>query len=294
MPVPLARSVPSSLDRFCEYHAYHDNLYPIYRKYDVWTGMTIYDLFRLDGRVALITGGGGGLGSAMARAFAEAGADIAVVGRSRETLEAVRDDVVKRGRRCAVVPGDVSRPEQLAHIVDETVAQLGRLDILCNNVGGIAGDDAPLPAMAVTDESWVAQVELNLTSVWRLTKVAVPRMKDGGVVLNMSSIKAYHPAGGSAAYGAAKAGLNNLTLALSGELAPAIRVVGIAPGPVPTDKFKEVRGVTEADYPRIAREWGVPLERLGSPEEIAAAALFLVSPAAGWITGQTLIVAGGM
>lgn len=256
--------------------------------------MAISDLFRLDGQVALITGGGGGLGSAMARAFAEAGADIAVVGRSIAPLEAVRDEVQQRGRRCAVVPADVSRPEQLEGIVSETIARLGTLTVLVNNVGGIAGDDAPLPAMKISDDSWVAQLELNLTSVWRLTKIAVPRMTSGGVVLNMSSIKAYHPVGGSAAYGAAKAGLNNLTVALSHELAPAIRVVGIAPGPVPTSKFQEVRGVTEADYPRIAREWGVPLERLGKPDEIAAAALFLVSPAAAWITGQTLVVAGGM
>jgi len=256
--------------------------------------MALIDLFRLDGKVALITGGGGGLGSAIARAYAEAGADIAVVGRSAAPLEAVREEVERLGRRCAVVPADVSKPEQLARLVHQTVEQLGAIDILVNNVGGIADDDAPLPAMKLTDASWLAQIDLNLTSVWRLVKLAVPKMSNGGVILNMSSIKAWHPQDGSAAYGAAKAGLNNLTVALSHELAPAIRVVGIAPGPVPTDKFKEKRGVTEADYPRIAREWGVPLERLGSPEDIAAAALFMASPAGGWITGQTLIIAGGM
>ena len=256
--------------------------------------MSILDLFRLDGQVALITGGGGGLGSAMARAFADVGADIAVVGRSAGPLEAVAAEVRARGRRCAIIPADLSDPSSFAHIVDATVAELGSLTILANNVGGIAGDDAPKPAMETSDASWVAQLDLNLTSVWRLTRMAVPKMERGGVILNMSSIKAYQPSGGSAAYAVAKSGLNTLTVALAKDLAPRFRVNGIAPGPVPTEKFKEVRGVTEADYPRVAREWGVPLERLGTPDDVAATALFLASPAGSWITGQTLLVAGGL
>jgi 7-alpha-hydroxysteroid dehydrogenase len=254
----------------------------------------IQDLFRLDGHVALITGGGGGLGGAMARAFADAGADIAIVGRTRAPLDIVRVDVERRGRRCVVIPADVTDAARLEDCVSRCIDQLSKLTILVNNVGGIAGDDLPKPAMQLTEESWTAQIDLNLTSVWRLIKVAVPRMSEGGVILNMSSIKAFQPAGGSAAYAAAKAGLNNLTLALSKDLAPRFRVNAIAPGPVPTEKFKEVRGVTEADYPRVAREWGVPLERLGTPDDIAATALFLASPAGSWITGQVLTVAGGM
>ena len=256
--------------------------------------MSILDLFRLDGQVALITGGGGGLGSAMARAFADVGADIAVVGRSRGPLETVAAEVRARGRRCAIIPADLADPASLTRIVDATLAELGSLTLLANNVGGIAGDDAPKPAMETSDASWVAQLDLNLTSVWRLTKAAVPKMARGGVILNMSSIKAYQPNGGSAAYAVAKAGLNTLTAALAKDLAPRFRVNGIAPGPVPTEKFREVRGVTEADYPRVAREWGVPLERLGTPDDIAATALFLASPAGSWITGQTILVAGGM
>jgi len=256
--------------------------------------MGIFELFRLDGGVALITGGGGGLGSAIARAFAEAGADVAVNGRSPAPLERVREDIERLGRRCAIVPGDVSDRAVAPRVVADTIARLGKLTILVNNVGGIAGDDKPLPAMELSEESWDAQIDLNLNSVWRLTKAAVPVMSDGGVILNMSSIKAFQPAGGSGAYAAAKAALNNLTVALSRDLAPRIRVNGIAPGPVPTEAFMDKRGVTEADFPRVAREWGVPLERLGRPEDIAATALFLASPAGSWITGQTVIVAGGM
>jgi 7-alpha-hydroxysteroid dehydrogenase len=216
------------------------------------------------------------------------------VGRTRAPLDLVCSEVRAYGRRCLVIPADVTDPAAAERMVAATVAQLGTLSILVNNVGGIAGDDAPRAAMDVSEPSWVAQLDLNLTSVWRLTKAAVPHMKDGGVILNMSSIKAYQPNGGSAAYAVAKAGLNVLTLALAKDLAPRFRVNGIAPGPVPTDKFKQVRGVTEAEFPRVAREWGVPLDRLGTPDDIAAAALFLASAAGSWITGQTLLIAGGM
>jgi 7-alpha-hydroxysteroid dehydrogenase len=256
--------------------------------------MAILDLFRLDGQVALITGGGGGLGSAIARAFADVGADVAVVGRTLGPLEVVRGEVEARGRRCAVIAADVTDPAAPERIVDETIRQLDRLTLLVNNVGGLGGDDKPLPTMELTEQSWSTQVDLNLTSVWRLTRVAVPRMTDGGVILNMSSIKAFHPEGGSGAYGAAKAALNNMTVSLSKDLAPRFRVNGIAPGPVPTDKFMSVRNVTEAEFPEVARQWGVPLARLGRVDDIAATALFLASAAGSWITGQTIIVAGGM
>lgn len=256
--------------------------------------MSIFDLFRLDGHVALITGGGGGLGSAMARAFADAGADVAVVGRSTAPLEKVCEDVTHRGRRCAVIQGDVTDASSAERVVGTTLQQLGKLTILVNNVGGLGGDEKPAPAMEMSEASWVSQIDLNLNSVWRLTRLAVPHMSEGGVVLNMSSIKAFQPAGGSGAYGAAKAALNNLTVSLSQTLAPRFRVNGIAPGPVPTEAFKKARNVTEADFPQVARDWGVPLGRLGTPDDIAATALFLASPAGSWITGQTLIVAGGM
>ena len=256
--------------------------------------MSILAGFRMDGEVALITGGGGGLGSAIARAFADCGADVAVVGRTAAPLLKVRADVEARGRKCAVITRDVTSPGDAAAIVEDCVASLGKLTVLVNNVGGIAGDERPLPALDMTDQSWAAQIELNLNSVWRLTKAAVPRMTAGGAIINMSSIKAFQPSGGSGAYGAAKAALNNLTLALSSDLAPRIRVNAIAPGPVPTEAFMIKRNVTEADFPRVAQEWGIPLGRLGTPNDVASVALLLASPAGSWITGQTIVVAGGM
>lgn len=258
------------------------------------TAMAILDLFRLDGAVALITGGGGGLGGAMARAFAEAGADVCIVGRTAATLEPVKAQIEQRGRRALALAEDLTDPDAAARIADAAAERLGVLTVLVNNVGGLGGDERPLPALEMAEASWTAQIDLNLTSVWRLTRACVPHMTAGGVVLNISSIKAFQPRDGSGAYAAAKAALNTLTLALSGDLAPAIRVNGIAPGPVPTAAFMKARAVSEADFPAIAAQWGIPLGRLGHPDDVAAAALFLASPAGGWITGQTLIVAGGM
>ena len=227
--------------------------------------MTILDVFRLDGDVAIITGGGGGLGGAMARAFAEVGADVCVVGRSAATLDPVRRDIERRGRRALALSCDVIDPAAAVRIADEVADRLGGPTILVNNAGGLAGDELPLPALEMTEASWTAQIDLNLTSAWRLTKACAGHMANGGVVLNISSIKAFQPQNGSGAYAAAKAALNNLTLALSIDLAPRIRVNGIAPGPIPTAAFMRARGVTEADFPTIAEEWGVPPGSSGSP-----------------------------
>ncbi len=257
--------------------------------------MSIAERFRLDGHVALITGGGGGLGSAMARAFADMGADVAVTARSMASLEAVRVDIESRGRRAAVIAADITDPGSPARFVDETIRQLGKLSILVNNAGGLGGvDTTPLPLNQISEESWAAQIELNLTSVWRTSKAAAPYLSPGGVILNISSIKGFKPEGGSGPYGAAKAAVNNMTIALAHDLAPNIRVNAIAPGPVPTEAFMRARNVTEADFPRVAKEWGVPLGRVGGADDIAATAVFLASKAGAWITGQTIIVAGGM
>jgi 7-alpha-hydroxysteroid dehydrogenase len=252
-------------------------------------------LFRLDGHVALITGAGSGLGAAMARAMAEMGADIAINARSADNLAKVAAEVEARGRKAYWLPGDITDPALPERLVAGTIDALGSLSILVNNAGGLGGvDSRPLPSMETSEESWAAQIEINLTSVWRMTKAAAPHLREGGSIINISSIKGFQPENGSGAYGAAKAGLNNMTIALAHDLAPRLRVNGIAPGPVPTDAFKKARNVTEEDFPRVAKEWGVPLGRVGKEQDIAGAAVFLASEAGSWITGQTLLVAGGM
>ncbi len=257
--------------------------------------MSILDHFRLDGQVAIITGGGGGIGSAIARGFADAGADIAVVSRSPGPLAAVCRDVESRGRKCIAIAADVTTKEGPADIVAETVSKLGRVTILVNNAGGLGDETSIHTAMNIDEESWDRQIRLNLTSVLRMSQACVPAMKDGGSIINMSSIMAYKPAGGSPAYIASKAAMNNLTVLLAHDLAPRVRVNGIAPGPIITDALTKPLGLkSEEDYARIAREWGVALGRLGTTDDIASVALLLASRAGSFITGQTYIVAGGM
>ncbi len=231
----------------------------------------------------------------MARAFADMGADVVINARSADKLDAVRDDVERRGRRAAAIVGDITDPKTPKMLVDATIGRFGKLSILVNNAGGLGGvDTTPLPLNQISEESWAAQINLNLTSVWRTSKAASPHLSEGGAIINISSIKGFKPEDGSGAYGAAKAALNNMTIALAHDLAPRIRVNGIAPGPVPTEAFMRVRKVTKADFPRVAKEWGVPLGRVGDVDDIAATAVFLASRAGSWITGQTVVVAGGM
>ena len=257
--------------------------------------MTLLDRFRLDGDVALVTGGGAGIGAGIARAFAECGAAVAIVARSAETLGRVKAEVEALGRRCVAIPMDVTAPDAPARIVEAAVDALGRLTILVNNVGGLGDVGTVHTAMTTPADVFRRQLDINLTSVLLMSQAAAPRMADGGAIINMSSIMGYKPVGGSAGYIASKAAMNNLTVLLAQELAPRIRVNGIAPGPILTDALKgPLKLETEDDYARIAREWGVWVGRLGTPEDVAATALLLASKAGGFITGQTFIVAGGM
>lgn len=257
--------------------------------------MHILDRFGLDGQVAIITGGGAGIGAGIARAFAEAGADIAIVARSGAALSAVKAQVESLGCRCLALEMDVTAPGAPAKIAQATVAEFGRVTILVNNVGGLGDGEILHSAMDIPPEVFRRQIDVNLTTMLLMTQAVAPRMSQGGAIINMSSIMATKPIGGAAGYIAAKAAMNNLTVALSYELAPKIRVNGIAPGPIITDALTGPLGLTcQEDYDRTAKEWGVALQRLGTPEDIACMALLLASDAGSFITGQTFIVAGGM
>ena len=257
--------------------------------------MSIFDRFRLDGEAAIVTGAGAGIGAGVARGFAEAGANVAIVARSPDALARVKADIEGLGRRCVAIPMDVTAAGAPQKIAELARAALGRPTILVNNVGGLGGGDIIHGAMDIPADVFRLQLDVNLTSALLMTQAIAPLMTDGGSIINMSSIMATKPLGGSGGYIAAKAAMNNLTVMLAHELAPRIRVNGIAPGPIITDALTGPLNLkTEEDYARIAREWGVWVQRLGTPEDIANVALLLASKAGGFITGQTYIIAGGM
>ena len=208
--------------------------------------------------------------------------------RRRGDLEATADGVIERGRRALVADGDIRDfSEQLA---DRTMAEFGRLDVWVNNVGG--SDEKTVRELVDTpDDVWRAQLELNLTSAFQGAKAAAARMVDGGVIVNISSGAGTRGSPRTGPYAAAKAGMNNLTQTLALELAPrGIRVNAVSPGPVATESFLEVLGVSDRLDELAAT---IPLGRLGTPDDIAAAVVFVASPAASWVTGQNLLVAGG-
>lgn len=249
----------------------------------------VEDLFGLRDKVAVVTGSGKGIGAGIATTLAAAGAAVVVSARTSSDLDAVVAEITAHGGAAVAHVADVTVDADLEALADAAVQAFGHLDIWVNNAGGSPGR-APLAEM--DRERWDRALALNLTSVWAGTAAAARRMTTGSIV-NISSRTAWGAVANNGHYAAAKAGVNSLTQTFSKELAPHIRVNAVAPGAVPTEIFFEVLNLTPADLPRYAKETGVPLERLGTPLDIAAAVLFLVSPASGWMTGETLNVSGG-
>lgn len=250
--------------------------------------MSLLDRFRLDGKVAVVTGSGQGIGRGIAWALADAGADVVLNARRLEDLEATAAGVTERGPRPLIVRGDIRDFSE--EVADRTMAEFGRLDIWVNNVGG--SDDKTVRELIDTpDDVFRSQLELNLTSAFQGCKAAAHRMTDGGAIVNISSGAGTRGSPRTGPYAAAKAGMNNLTQTLALELAPrGIRVNAVSPGPVPTEAYAEVLGISDR-YDDLART--IPLGRLGTPDDIAAAVVYFASPAASWVTGQHLLVAGG-
>jgi 7-alpha-hydroxysteroid dehydrogenase len=256
--------------------------------------LNVLDQFRLDGQVAVITGGGKGIGRGIALCLAQAGADVAVAARNVEELEAVAEEVRAAGRQAAAIPTDVLEVGQIDALARETEERLGRPSIWVSNAGGLP-DATPRYLTRTNESEWDAQLDLNLKSVWSGAVAAARAMgEEGGVIINVSSRSAFGPQSKNGPYAASKAAVNSLTETLSVELAPRIRVNAVAPGPVPTQNFLESTGVREDQLDGTQKAIGIPLGRLGTPEDIGAAVVFLASPAASWVTGQCLYVTGGM
>lgn len=252
-------------------------------------------MFSLEGKQAIVTGAGRGIGRAIALAFAAQGANVALAARSREQLAQVAEEVRALGRQAWVLPADLSDLEQARRLIDDAHAALGRIDILVNNAGGGSSVPGAIgPIEAATPEAFEAIYALNLRSPFFATLRAVERMVeqgDGGVILNTVSIDGLAPAPWEALYGSAKAALISLTAAMAVELGRhRIRVNALAPSLIDTPLV--ARHLTSAEQ-RANRASFFPINRVGRPEDIAAAAVYLCSDEAGWVSGETLRIAGG-
>lgn len=249
----------------------------------------ILDLFSLKDRVAVVTGAGRGIGAAIAKALAEVGADVVIGARTADQLEAVAGDVRRLGRRAVVVPGSLAERAGLEQLVERALAELGRIDVVVNNVGG----SFPGPFMGTAEAAFDGAFRWNVTTAFNLTQLAVPAMlrAGGGSVINIASSAGRFNDRGFIAYGTAKAALCHMTQNLAFDLAPKIRVNAIAPGAIETDALGLVLQNPEIEKKMVA---GTPLRRIGRVEDVAAAAVYLASPASSYVTGRVLDVDGGI
>ncbi len=247
------------------------------------------DLFDLDGRVALITGGSRGLGLEIARAYANAGANVVIASRKLENCEAAASEIqADSGRACFGVQYHAGQWVDNERVLDSTYERYGRLDVLVNNAGM-----SPLyeSLVSVTEALYDKVLDVNLRGPFRLSALAGERMAaaGGGSIINVSSIAAVRPAPAELPYGMAKAGLNALTLGLARAYAPSVRVNCIMPGPFLTDISK----AWDMDAFNENAKVNIPLARGGEPGEVVGAALYFASDASSYTTGAVLKIDGG-
>jgi 7-alpha-hydroxysteroid dehydrogenase len=261
----------------------------------------ILDRFRLDGRVAVVTGAGRGIGAATALALAEAGADVVISSRTEAQLVEVAQAIGRTGRRAHVVPADLSDLDAIAGLADASVAAFGRLDIVVNNVGGT------MPrSFADTSNGFLERtLRFNVGTAHALTRAALPHLVAtadavgpegiaegrGPAVVNISSAIGRLSGRGMVAYGTAKAALTHWTRMAAADFAPRIRVNGIAVGSIATSALETV---LDDEATRTAMEQTAALRRLGRAEEIAAGVLYLASPAGSYLTGKLIEIDGGL
>ena len=245
------------------------------------------DEFRLDGYVALVTGAGRGIGAGIARAYARAGADLVLVARTATELDDVAAAVRATGRTASVIPADLTDVSRVVKIVERAIAEHGRLDILVNNAGGAM----PASYLDTTPEALDEAFHFNVAAPFELTRRATPYLLGSGrgSVLNITSRMDRLTARGMVTYGTVKAAFTQLTRLLAVELAPGVRVNGIAPGVVETDALTAV--LTGELRARIIS--ATPLHRLATVADVASTARWLASPAAGYITGKVIEIDGG-
>jgi 7-alpha-hydroxysteroid dehydrogenase len=252
-------------------------------------GMSVLDLFRLDGRVAVVTGAGRGIGAATALALAEAGADVVVAARTAGQLRDTADAIAAAGRAARVVVADLSDLGQVANLTAAARDAFGRLDIVVNNVGGAM----PQPFLETSAEQLEEAFHFNVSTAHALVRAAVPLMLEngGGSVVSISSVMALISGRGFLSYGTAKGALVHYTELAAQDLAPRIRVNAIAAGTIATAATEVI--TSDAEF-RSRVEAATPLRRLGTAADVAAAVVYLTSPAGAYLTGAVLEVHGGL
>jgi 2-dehydro-3-deoxy-D-gluconate 5-dehydrogenase len=243
--------------------------------------------FDLSGKVALVTGANTGIGQAIAIALAEAGADVALAGRSEpaETLKLIEG----AGRKAMNIMADLSSTEPVQHVVDAALAGLGRIDILVNNAGIIRRNDL----FDFTEDDWDSVIDTNLKTLFFLSRAAARHMMErgSGKIINIASLLTFQGGIRVPSYAAAKSGVGGVTKAMANELASkGVQVNAIAPGYISTNNTAALQGDETRNRQILER---IPTGRWGKPEDIAGAALFLASPASDYVTGHILAVDGG-
>jgi 7-alpha-hydroxysteroid dehydrogenase len=245
--------------------------------------------FRLDGKVAIVTGAGRGIGAATAVALARQGTDVLLSARTADDLETVAAAVAETGRKAHVVPADLADLDAVAGLADAAVAAFGRIDVVVNNVGGTM----PRPFLDSSTGYLARAFSFNVLTAHALTRAAVPHLlaAGGGSVVNISSALGRLSGRGYVAYGTAKAALTHWGRLAATDLAPKIRVNTIAVGSVATSALELVTG----DETLRAQVEAIPLlKRIGEPDEVAATVVYLASPAGGYVTGTVIEVDGGL
>ncbi|SDM29024.1 7-alpha-hydroxysteroid dehydrogenase [Modicisalibacter muralis] len=251
--------------------------------------MDTQSLFDLSGKVAIVTGGGNGIGKACARMLADYGAAVVVADLKAADAKKVVDEIASNGGKALAAECNVLKDENLVHLVEQTVAELGGPHILVNNAGGGgAGKESPFD---ISVEQFEKPFQINVFSAWRLAQLCAPHMKNAGYgsIINMSSMSSINKSPAISAYAASKAAINHMTANLAHDYGPEIRINAVGPGAVRTGALATV--VTPEIEERMLAH--TPIKRLGEPEDIAGAVLFFAAPVSGWVSGQVLFVNGG-